>query len=308
MLNTTMETLDTTASSPSRTSDSKPQTPSPLPSSVLRLWRPAARRNLRNCWSQLASCRDRWSPASSAARSHATSLINSHLSQRYMPNMELGALNDMPDIRKRACMKLFKQQELQRNKLLLSYKDMVGIVKDMINVSRSMKCFCKGSNNSPLLQFSYNSEEQSDFGDDGDGGGIPVSAFLSITSHEKFAEELVQMFSLELCLKRLLVLEFMSIGCDTSQVKQLHWSTQLYADEFKDLRECNLYCEVTHGPLPPRLRDGKSDMVALRFDNQPDPEVLQVYLTTWLAEVNIDTLRVNEIFAVIGEEMHVSIC
>ncbi|KAJ1438888.1 hypothetical protein SESBI_02659 [Sesbania bispinosa] len=285
MLNSTMETLDSEASSPLRTSDSKPQSSSPLPSSVLRLWRPAAQRNLRNRWSQLASYRDQWSSTSSAGRSHATSLVNSYLSQRYMPNMELGVLSDMPDIRKK----------------------LVGVVSNMINVSRSMKCFFRGSNNSPLLQFSFNSEDQSDSGDGGDGGGIPVFAFLPISSHEKFAEDLVQMFSLELCLKRLLVLELLSIGYDASQVNELHWSAQLYADEFKDLRDCNLYCEVTHGPVPPRLRGQKSDIVALRFDNQPNPEVLQVYLTTWLAEVNIDTIRVNEIFAVVGEEMHVSL-
>ncbi|RZC10597.1 hypothetical protein D0Y65_011055 [Glycine soja] len=289
LLNSAMETLDSAVSTPSRTSDSKPQTSSPLPPSVLRLWRPAAQRNLRNQWSQLVSCKNRWFSASSVGRSHATALVNFHLSQRYMPDMKLGVLSDMPDIKKRACLKLFKRQELQRSKLVLSYKDMVGIVSDMINVSRSMKCFFKGSNNSPLLQFSYNSADQSDSGEGGEGGGIPVFTFYSITSHEKFAEELIQMFSLELCLKRLLVLEFMSIGYDTSAVKQLHWSTQLYDEEFKDLRDCNLYCEETHGPVPPRLRDGKSDIDALRFDNQPNPEVLQVYLTTWLAEANIDT-------------------
>ncbi|XP_061346649.1 uncharacterized protein LOC133292269 isoform X2 [Gastrolobium bilobum] len=275
-----METLNSATSSPSRISDSKPQSSSPLPSSVLRLWRQAAQRNLRNQWSQLASYRDKWSSIFSAGRSHATALVNSHISQRYMPDMKLGVLSDMPDIRNRACVKLFKQQELQRSELLLSYKDMVSVARDMINVSRSMKCFLKGANNSSILQFSHNSEDQSD---SGDGGGIPVFAFLSISSHEKFAEELVQMFSLELRLK-------------------------LYADEFKDLRDCNLYCEDTHGPVPPRLRDGKSDMVALRFDNKPNPEILQVYLTTWLAEANVDTFRVNEIFAVIGEEMHISIC
>ncbi|XP_061346648.1 uncharacterized protein LOC133292269 isoform X1 [Gastrolobium bilobum] len=300
-----METLNSATSSPSRISDSKPQSSSPLPSSVLRLWRQAAQRNLRNQWSQLASYRDKWSSIFSAGRSHATALVNSHISQRYMPDMKLGVLSDMPDIRNRACVKLFKQQELQRSELLLSYKDMVSVARDMINVSRSMKCFLKGANNSSILQFSHNSEDQSD---SGDGGGIPVFAFLSISSHEKFAEELVQMFSLELRLKRLLVLGFMSIGYDASQVNQLHWSAQLYADEFKDLRDCNLYCEDTHGPVPPRLRDGKSDMVALRFDNKPNPEILQVYLTTWLAEANVDTFRVNEIFAVIGEEMHISIC
>ncbi|KAH1248605.1 hypothetical protein GmHk_05G012170 [Glycine max] len=212
LLNSAMETLDSAVSTPSRTSDSKPQTSSPLPPSVLRLWRPAAQRNLRNQWSQLVSCKNRWFSASSVGRSHATAL------------------------------------ELQRSKLVLSYKDMVGIVSDMINVSRSMKCFFKGSNNSPLLQFSYNSADQSDSGEGGEGGGIPVFTFYSITSHE------------------------------------------------------------THGPVPPRLRDGKSDIDALRFDNQPNPEVLQVYLTTWLAEANIDTPKVNEIFAIVGEEMQVSVC
>ncbi|XP_022639350.1 uncharacterized protein LOC106768142 isoform X2 [Vigna radiata var. radiata] len=288
-----METLDSAPSTPARTIDSEHQTPSPLPPSVLRLWRPQAQRNLRNQWSQLASFKNRWFSASSAGRSHATALVNFHLSQRYMPDMKLGVLSDMPGIRKRACLKLFKRQ--------------VGIVNDMINVSRSMKCFFKGSSSSPLLQFSYNSADQSDFGDAGDGGGIPVFTFYSINSHEKFAEELVHMFRSELCLKRLLVLEFMSIGYDTSEIKQLHWSTQLYDDEFKDLIDCNLYCEVIRGPVSPSFKDEKSDITSLRFDNQPTPEILQVYLTTWLAETNVDTLKVNEIFTVVGEEMHVSI-
>ncbi|KEH32002.1 hypothetical protein MtrunA17_Chr4g0061341 [Medicago truncatula] len=299
-----METLNSEPTSPLRIIDSKLQISSPLPSSMLRLWRQAAQRNLRNQWSQLAPLKDKWSSISSSARSYATALVNSHLFQRYMPNMKLGVLSDMPDIRKRACFKLFKQQELQRSQLLQSYKDMVGVVSKMVNVSRSMKCYSRGSNNSPLLQFSNYPKDQSN---SGDGGGIPVFAFLSISSHEQLVEELVQMFRFELCLKRLLVLQFISIGYDASQVNKLHWSAQLYADEFKDLSDCNLFCEVTCVPVPPRLRDGKSDMGALRFDNQPNPEVLQVYLTSWLAEVNINTLRVNEIFAVVGEEMHVSI-
>jgi len=43
-----------------------------------------------------------------------------------------------------------------------------------------MKCYSRGSNNSPLLQFSNYPKDQSD---SGDGGGIPVFAFLSISSH-----------------------------------------------------------------------------------------------------------------------------
>ncbi|CBI15027.3 unnamed protein product, partial [Vitis vinifera] len=61
-------------------------------------------------------------------KSHATDLVNSFLSQRYMPAMELGVLSDMPNIRKKACMKLLKQQGLHGSKLLSAYKDMVCIL------------------------------------------------------------------------------------------------------------------------------------------------------------------------------------
>ncbi|KAF5957691.1 hypothetical protein HYC85_004916 [Camellia sinensis] len=111
--------------------------PTPPPPSVTRLWRPAAQRNLRNQWTKLASYRQQWSSSSSSSLSQATSLVNSYLSQRqflvytcilslgYMNDMELGVLSDMPNIRKKACWKLLKQQELHRRKLLSFYKDMV---------------------------------------------------------------------------------------------------------------------------------------------------------------------------------------
>lgn len=171
-----------------------PQTPPP---SVTRLWRPAAQRNIRNQWSKLASCRKDWSSSSSSARSHATALINSYLSQRYMKAMELGVLSDMPDIRKKACWKLFKQQELYRNKLLSSYKSMVAAVVCMFNSSRSMRTFLKGTSSS-LIQFSSVSEGKND---DGDGGGIPVFTFLSVVSFEELARKFVRMFTSELSLK-----------------------------------------------------------------------------------------------------------
>lgn len=46
-----------------------------------------------------------------------------------------------------------------------------------------MKCFIRRSNNSSLLQFSHYYKDQSDSEDSGDGGGIPVFAFFSISSH-----------------------------------------------------------------------------------------------------------------------------
>ncbi|XP_022737134.1 uncharacterized protein LOC111290002 isoform X2 [Durio zibethinus] len=282
---------------------------SPMPpSSSARLWRPAAQRNLRNQWSKMASYRQQWLSSSSSARTHATSLVNAYLSQKYMPLMELGALKDMPDIRKKASLKLFKQQELHRSKLLSSYKDMVAVVVQMVNASKSMRCFLKGASSSSLVQFSSSSE---DINETGDCGGVAVFGFWSISSFEKLAEELIQMFKLELSLKRLLLLDLLSIGCEVLHTNQLCWSNEIYHGEFGDLKVCNLYSEETSEPVHPRLKDRKSEIPAFQCNHQPDQEILQfslqVYITTWLAEVNIDGHRVDEIFAEIGEEMHVSL-
>ncbi|XP_052183966.1 uncharacterized protein LOC127795994 isoform X2 [Diospyros lotus] len=260
--------------SPEPATDSKHQrstTPSPIPpSSVIRLWRPAAQRNIRNQWSKLASYRQQWSSASSSARSHATSTVNSYLSQRYMKGMELGALSDMPDIRKKACWKLFKQQMLLRSKFLSSYRDMVAVVVHMVNASKSMRSFLQGAGG-PLIQFSSISVDKND---NGDGGGIPVFTFWSIPAFEELAHELVQMFRLELNLKRLLVVEFLSISYEEYPIGEVCWSDELYPGEFDDLCICSLYSEETCEPVHPE--SWKSDMSTDQRNCQPDHDVLQV--------------------------------
>ncbi|KAL6318480.1 hypothetical protein AAG906_000558 [Vitis piasezkii] len=144
----------------------------------------------------------------------------------YMPAMELGVLRDMPNIRKKACMKLLKQQillhyGLHGSKLLSAYKDMVG------------------TSNHDVL------------------------ACQSSQTHVW-----------------LLVVELLSISCEEASQDDQYC--------------CQMSCFESHSPV-------------IRSNQQPDHEILQVYLTTWLAEVNIDTHRVDEIFAVIGEEMHVGL-
>ncbi|KAG5522740.1 hypothetical protein RHGRI_034777 [Rhododendron griersonianum] len=267
-----------------------PSASTPPPPSVTRLWRPVAQRNLRNQWSKLASYNQEWSSSSLSARSHATSLVNS-----YMNAMELGVLSDMPDIRKKACWKLFKQQDLHRRKLLSSYKDMVAVLVHMVNTSRSMRSFIKGTS-SPLVQFSSFSEDKND---NGDGGGIPVYTFWSISSFEDLAYELVQMFRLELNLKRLLVVELLSISSDEVPINRVCWLDELYTGEFDDL----FRVKVVENMLKDQLLQCSLSSKYLNYYLFE----WQVYLTTWLAEVNIDTYRVDEIFATVGEEMHVSL-
>lgn len=252
----------------------------------------------------MVSYRQQWVSASTNARSNATSLVNAYLSQRYIPSMELGVLSDMPDIRKKALSKLFIQQELHRSKFLSSYKDMVAVVTHMVNTSKSMRCFLKGTSGSSIVQFSSSSEEGNDTGD---GGGIPIFTFWSIYPFEKLAEECVQMFALELNLKRLLVMELLSIRSEAPQVEKLCWTDELYPGELDDLSICGLYLKETCEPILPRLRDKKSDMPAVVDNCKPNQAILQVYLTTWLTDLNIDSQRVDEIFETVGEEMHVKL-
>ncbi|KAJ0981988.1 hypothetical protein J5N97_010243 [Dioscorea zingiberensis] len=266
--------------------NANPSSPSPSPSS--RLWRPAAQRNIRNQWSKLLSGKDRWFSAASEGRNHATSLVNAYLSRRYMPHMDLGVLKGMPRIREKACEKLTLKQELYCGKLLSSYKDMVAVVSDLVKASKSMRCFIKGSAAGSLIQFS---DTPGDMSDPGDGGGIPVFTHFSIS--------------------KLIVVELLSINEKEvigEQIDVSSWQTELYLGEFDNLQMIGLLSEESFLPLPSRLKDRNSnDNFIGRSCHQRSSEILQVYLTTWLADVNIDVNRIAEIFSIIEEEIQVKL-
>ncbi|XP_009406317.3 uncharacterized protein LOC103989239 [Musa acuminata AAA Group] len=293
---------------PSKVSSSRNHNPGLSPSaSPTRLWRPAAQRNIRNQWSKLLSNKDRWASAASEGRSQATSLVNAYLNQRYMPAMELGVLNDMPGIRQKACDKLARKQETYRKLLLSSYNDMVLAVAELVKSARSMRCFLKGPIASPLAQFSDIPEHEND---PGDGRGIPVFSSFSITYFENLARELVEMFVSELSLKRFLVVELLSIKHEEGegQFARLKWSDELYSGEFQDLTISGLCSEKNVEPLLPSLRGQQScTSLTTQVDYPLSSDVLQVYLTTWLADVNIDMNRINDIFTIVEEETQVKL-
>ncbi|CAN6834433.1 unnamed protein product [Brassica oleracea var. botrytis] len=148
-----------------------PASPSPSPSpaslsssssSSMRLWRPAAQSNLRNQW--------------------------------FVPAMKFGALSDMVGIKEKTLKKLSKQQSSYRIKASIFVQGN-GVVVEMVNVSRSLRCYMKLES---IIQFS-GSKEDSD--DAGDCGGIPVFNFLNVSAFEKMAEELVEMFKRQVILK-----------------------------------------------------------------------------------------------------------
>ncbi|CAN4100377.1 unnamed protein product [Withania somnifera] len=256
---------------------------SPAPRRTFCLYRFLRRLNQ---WSKLSSLRTQWLSLSSTARSYATSVVNSYLSQRYMDAMELGILIEIPDIRKKACRKLFKQQENNRSKLLSSYKDMVTVVTQMVYVSKSMSCYLKGTSGTPLVEFSCVPGNQNEAGD---CDGIPVFTFWSIFDFEKLAEELVQMFVSETNIKRLLVMEICSIVSKYfSQVDRLKWSDHFYDGELDDLGICNSNSNEVAKQLVPRADSCISQSTTMQSSNQLERNVLQVYLTTGSREVNVE--------------------
>ncbi|XP_073139827.1 uncharacterized protein [Henckelia pumila] len=276
----------------------------PVSSSAARLWRPAAQRNVRNQWSKLASLRRDWSSAAAAGRSHATSIVNSYLSQKYMDGMDMNVLSDMPDIKKKTRRKLFKQQELYRSKLLSSYRDMVTVVTHMVNSCNSMRCYNRVTSSSPLAQFSYSSEGSND---SGDCGGIPVFTFWSVALFEELAWEVVQMFISEIKLKRLLVLDLLSIYDDNvAEVVGLNWSDEFYEGEFKDLCISNLLSKETCEPMLSSLESCTSSTSTVQLKQKQNCDVLQVYITTWMVDVSINRSRVDEILTIVGSEMRVN--
>ncbi|XP_047070924.1 uncharacterized protein LOC124679158 [Lolium rigidum] len=278
-----------------------PSSPTPSPSS-LRQWRPAAQRNLRNQWSRMLAAKARWLAAAADGRSHASALVNAHLSRSYMPGMDLGVLKDMPGIRDRASAKL-AHKEVQCCEMLLStYKEMVLAMSDLVKASRAMRCFSKISSSSPLVWFT---DSQDDLNDSGDGGGAPVFKWISISEFEDLAQELVQMFASELQLKRLIVLEFLSINLKEGPDPSLEWSDELYDGELHKF----LITELRPGDSCPLPENWRADVLQARLpDHTPAHEVLQVYLTSWLANVNIKMSRIEKIFELVGEEMQTRLC
>ena len=58
----------------------------------------------------------------------------------------------------------------------------------MVNTSRSMRCFLKGTSSCPLVQFSSLSEATNDLGD---GGGVPVFLFWPVSSFGKLLSTMI---------------------------------------------------------------------------------------------------------------------
>ncbi|RCV45927.1 hypothetical protein SETIT_9G492200v2 [Setaria italica] len=294
--------MESSAATPTRPPHQPAASPSPSPSS-LRLWRSAALRNVRNQWSHLHAATEQWLAAAADGRSHASLLVNAHISHRDMPGTDLGVLKDMPGIRDKASSKLALREEQYGDMLLSCYKNMVRALCRLVKASRSMRCFSKVSPNGSVAQFS---ERQDDLNDLGDGGGAPVFKWFSILEFESLAQELVEMFVSDLKLKRLLVLELLSISFKEGAEHQtsLDWGDELYDGESDELQSIGLQSGETC-PLPENWCAYISG--SQRPASHPSHEVLQVYLTAWLANVNIKKSRIDAIFELVEEEMKIKL-
>ncbi|RVW22048.1 hypothetical protein CK203_109607 [Vitis vinifera] len=207
----------------------------------------------------------------------------------------------------------------------------VAVVTHMVNTSRSMKCFLKGTSSSPLVQFSSLSEDTNDLGD---GGGTPTFLFnlanlffrfidlmrtvivtesdeikVGTSNHDvlacqyilpnsckKLAEELVQMFILEAAVA------CSGVTLHPPQDDRYCWTDELYPGELDDLGRIQkkLVGFESHSPVI-RSNHEILQISPMRIDTCP---TLLHYHYTNMFELKTQNLklRVDEIFAVIGEE------
>ncbi|KAG0625861.1 hypothetical protein M758_2G085100 [Ceratodon purpureus] len=274
---------------------------SPGSAGAARLWRPAAQRHVRNAWAAMHAERAAWASASAASFQTASALVNLSLSRRFIATMDLGVLQDMDAICQKARAKMGRQQEGQVAQLLTKFDDQVKALSNMLQASKEMRAY--RSEDGPLIMFS---NEPSVEGDTGDGAGAPVFATLPISIFEKLAEEIVAMFETELKLKWLL----------TSEFRALVYPKALPVINFENIEGCDQFKSfsgtASRSGLPDLLAKSEfinldwnqvGDILKVRSKEEVQRETYQVYLTALLIEVNIDKQRIEEIVAMINDEM-----
>lgn len=264
-----------------------------------RLWRCAAQRSLRNAWCLISSHLSAWSSSSSDGLSAASSVVNALLSYRYVESLDFGVLKAMDGIQANARKKYLHRGEASFVGLLKSFKELVENLSAMLNAKGRMRAYLKGPSSGNLVEFS---DQRHFIEDAGDGDGLAVFSVLSVSTHEMLAQELVDLFVAEIKVKWLIVSELHSVfysGADVDCAK-VEASTKLMQ---------NVYVE-TSSKLP-EVFNKENQHISLPSQQgsqaQVKREVLQVYLTAWLAEVNVRKSRIDQILRVVSEEMQCSL-
>ncbi|MCO5560798.1 hypothetical protein L7F22_014418 [Adiantum nelumboides] len=155
-----------------------------------------------------------------------------------------------------------------------------------------MRTYLKGPATGNLIEFS---DQQHLDKDAGDGDGLAVFSTLSVYTHEMLSQELLDMFIPEIKIKWLIISELNSLlymGVDDHHPRKL--------DSLKLMDKVHAEAALKL----PWLFDTRLEHDAVVPTHQRPGysvkrEVLQVYLTAWLTEVNIRKGRKDEILKVV---------
>ncbi|XP_024401411.1 uncharacterized protein [Physcomitrium patens] len=215
--------------------------------------------------------------------------------------MDLGVLQNMGAICQKASAKMGLQQERYLAQLLSKLESQIQALSNMLQASKSMRAY--RSEDGPLIMYS---NEPSVEGDAGDGAGAPVFSTLPLSVFEKLAEEMVAMYETELKLKLLLWLEFRALVYPDAE-PVLNFENNEGCDQFKIFSGVTIFSGLRHLSAKSefinldwnQLRDN----LKLRSKEEVPRETYQVYLTALLVEVNIDKQRIEEIAAMVTDEM-----
>lgn len=212
--------------------------------------------------------------------------------------MDFGVLKAMKGIQANARRKYFHQGEVSFMELLKKFKELVENLSAMLKAKGRMRAYLRRPSGS-LVEFS---DRQHLSEDTGDGDGLAVFSALSVSTHEMLAQELIDMFMAEIKIKWLIVSELHSLFYSEVEIDSTKKavSTELMH---------NIYVETTL-KLPEIFnKEHEHDAFSMQQGSgaKVKREVLQVYLTALLAEVNIRKSRKDEILRVVSEEMQCTI-
>ncbi|EFJ34906.1 hypothetical protein SELMODRAFT_405923 [Selaginella moellendorffii] len=245
-----------------------------------RLWRPAAQRNVRNVWSSIAAARSSWSAASSKGLSAATGFVNVFLTQGYLVSMDLGVLEDMPGLRSASSEKLLCQQRSNCQELVSAYQELEDATSRLIYAAKSMRTYVKDSGSVATF-----SQEKVFDGDNGDGDGAPVFSMLTIKCYEDLATEITAMYLRELRIKWRIASKL--LGFQDNEVLSTENLRALHCLMFCE-HELSIAGHCTNHDLP----SSALDLPGTKLER----EALEVCLTSWLAEAQVEKNRKKACF------------
>mmetsp|Transcript_24861 Transcript_24861/g.47166 ORF Transcript_24861/g.47166 Transcript_24861/m.47166 type:complete len:245 (+) Transcript_24861:92-826(+) len=231
----------------------------------VRQWRKLAQQRVRSSLNGVANARVQWQMAHGEGRAAAKEIANTHLSIRYLKSSDLGDLSDLPHLLSCATRKLQAQQS---NGLAL----LAGAHKMLVDATSSMQA---------ALAEGFEMESSLTWNHECNAGSANSSTAIN---NDKAAGEKVYRVPLFSCL---------SLASIESLAAEI---LNMYHAELKVKRQIVLDMEELVNAKGDTLVDPTGSPIDIQ-------QRMEVCVTTWMIEPQINTSRLDEIMLLLEDDM-----